>query len=216
MVGFDEQVRRERRGSYLGTVLGGGCLACLAAVCVVALRVAIGDLREQWTGGAMPRIVFFGVVLLFLSAIARELVKGLFAKPRIVPYFRDPLNSQKETCAAFRGGFRLAADLAQLDDWARTAGVQPLSAFGFSDDYHKQEPIWGDPAEGLRTLSALKKHLDQNATGSSSPTAQELDALSTVLGKALERGTPFSLIVRLGRDSYVSGVEISRRQGSFW
>jgi len=136
------------------------------------------------------------IYLAYIFWVAREYSR---MRPRIVPYvkhFRTHKPSQATTEAsqrAFRSGFGIAADLLRLDESARKLGVPPLSSFGFGDDLLRQPPQWTDPAEGLRTLTALISNMCDVV---SNTTITDLETLLAALEKARETQDKFSLIGR--------------------
>jgi hypothetical protein len=159
-----------------------------------------------------------GVAALFLAYAIWTLRGYARMRPRVVPYFElkdfrrgDPSRkTAEESGRAFLSGEEIAANLEDLDELALRLGVAPLSSFGFGDDLLKQEPQWSGIDDGLRTLSAL-------LTNASKPdVAAQLQNLAAALAKARQSQVRFCLIVRYGPDDAISGVEMAKRQGTFW
>jgi hypothetical protein len=136
--------------------------------------------------------------------------------PRIVPYFaREVAPAGGATMDAFRGGRGLYREIIGLDRWSVALGVEPLSSFGFTDDYYRQEVRWHTASEGLRTVWALQRALDSDPDLEG--VVADLAALERALSMAAERGVPFSLVLRLrARDSLPMVATREIRQGSLW
>ena len=154
--------------------------------------------------------VFFGwVVVLWLLPFR--------PKPRIVPYFARRLGEYGgTTMTAFARGRGLYREMIALERLSGALAVQPLSAFGFADDHYEQVVQWHAASEGLRTVEALRQHLDGPLL-TAPDVVQDLAALASVLRVAAEQGVAFSLVLRLhAKDSMQAVCTREVRQGSFW
>jgi hypothetical protein len=216
MVTAEQNVRRLKRLSLVAAALQ---LLSVAAVLALVAFIVVPSLRA---GGAFASTAF---AALYLWYFIRTFRMHTATRPRVVPYFElkyfrsgDPSRkTAEESWSAFLSGTGIAADLQRLDDLAGKLGVAPLSSFGFGDDLLKQHPQWSDITEGLRTLSALvAKVREPSPVSFDGATVTDLQTLATALEKARETQSTFCLILRHGADNAISGVEMEKRQGSFW
>lgn len=217
MVSAKQNEKRLKHRALAGAALQ---LLLVAAVLALVGFIVVPRLR---TGGAF---IAAAIAILYLWYVARTLRIYAGMQPRVVPYFdvkdfrsHDPSQAiAEESRAAFRAGAGIAANLPRLDDLATQAGVAPLSSFGFSDDLLNQQPQWSDLADGLRTLSALLARLrePESARPFDPITISDLQTLAAALEKAQQRQRRFCLVLRHGTDDFISGVEMQKRQGSFW
>jgi hypothetical protein len=120
------------------------------------------------------------------------------------------------TSVAFARGRALYRRSAALDRLAGTLGVTPLSAFGFADDLFGQSVRWSPASDGLRTVDALRAGLGAEPPGPG--VAEDLDALTSVLRIAADRGVEFALLLRVGGGDIQSAAifEPASRIGRFW
>jgi hypothetical protein len=210
----EHNVTRLKRGELVTTAL---LLLSVAAVLALVAFIVVPS------GGGFAASA---VVALYLWFFVWTLRKHAGRRPRVVPYFEqkyfrsgDPSRkTAEESWSAFSAGAGIAADLPRLDELAGQLRVAPLSSFGFGDDLLKQQPQWSDLADGLRTLSALiaKLREPEGARSFDATTVTDLQTLAAALEKARESQNRFSLVLRYGADDAMSGVEMERRQGSFW
>jgi hypothetical protein len=161
--------------------------------------------------------VFALFSLLFGWGVVNWLTWPFFLRPRIVPYFAKELGSYGgETMAAFRRGRGLYREIVALEQLGRSLGVKPLASFGFAYDYYGQSVQWHPPAEGLRTVEALRQGLGTNGV-IGRDVALDLEALASALRTAADRGVDFSLVLRLHSTDNMQAVCTREvRQGSFW
>jgi hypothetical protein len=181
------------------------------AVSALGLFTSIARVQD---GGAL-RVIdgVFGVFFaLFALAVGAWLASPLRVRPRIVPYFAREIEPYGgASSAAFARGRGLYQAIGDLDELARAAGVTPLSAFGFADDYYDQQVSWHGAEDGIRTVAALQPR------SPGAEAAVDLAALAAVLGVAAARGVDFCLVLRLyGRDSLQVVSSMESRQGRFW
>jgi hypothetical protein len=226
MVPLSVNVAKVKRRNVLAATLHITLLLLLVALVTFVVVENGRRFRDERSAGA-------GVVTLVAVAGEIGLLWHVFgaiwscatSKPRVVPYFREKLFRKKlnrkaseESSKAFHRGLGIAADLSRLDDLARELHVTQLSSFGFGDDLLKQRPQWSDLAEGMRTVSALIERLEGDATSArvSATTLADLKGLAAVFGKAQESQTSFCLVVRHGRNDFISGYEMEKREGTFW
>lgn len=176
--------------------------------------------------------VHTGVLVFFAGCIGIGAVWHLIsvgktyaaAQPRVVPYFSNKYftaddvtrKTSDESQAAFNSGYRIAADLPELDALAHELNIAPLSSFGFGDDLLGQRPEWCDLNEGIRTVTALITAAMNGDTHLSSSTVSELQTLLAALSTAKETQSSFALVVRYGRDDFISGAEMNKREGTYW
>lgn len=199
---LESNVRTLRRQTRIAATIHIAVLLILLAGCSIAATEASG----------LSFLILGAASILFLWHLLAA-IRYLFTdRPRVVAYFRNrgSRTAPQESSAAFRGGYHLAANLSRLDDRARQFGVAPLSSFGFGDDLLHQVPQWSSIEDGIRTLTTLIDHTDDNDTRA------DLSRLLAVLEKASETQSVFALIARYGADEFISGVEMDRRTGTFW
>ncbi|HEY2321283.1 MAG TPA: hypothetical protein VGJ82_00340 [Thermoanaerobaculia bacterium] len=197
----------------------------IVAIAAPLVPVAMEQVRLVRIDHSTKEIVILLAEVMALVGLAvifaRTVVRSLRERPRVIPYFPKHLRSEggtsnSERRNAFHDGCGLAADMAVLDRLATDAGVASLSQFGFSDDLMKQEVTWFDPTEGLQTVETLLRLLAADPGPISGVTLDDLRRLRGALQRAAETNTQFALIVRYGRDDFISGVEMERRAGTFW
>jgi len=226
MVPLSVNAAKLRRRAAVAATLHLGLFGALLVVWTPTLMICVRRLGLHVSLGSGAASIGAGAVevwllLIFLRGVA-DLTK---AKLRVVPYFREKqfrtkLNrpASEESSTAFHAGFGIAADLSRLDALSRELRVTPLSSFGFGDDLLKQRPQWSNIEEGLRTLRALIKQLETR--GATVPmkaaTLTDLKTLAAVLQKAQDSQASFALLLRGGRDDFISGYEMEKREGTFW
>jgi len=166
----------------------------------------------------LPSLLVFAVFTAFFGLICLQwLLAPLLIRPRVVPYFRQPLGDYfGATSAAFARGRALVREMSGLDRLAAELGVTPLSAFGFAYDYYDQPVQWQAARVGLATTTALRKAIE--ARPDTRPDLiQDLNALGSVLRIAADRNVDFSLVARLhAKDSLQGVMTRETREGSFW
>lgn len=209
-------LRTLRRRARIGAAIHVIILIALLVFCGIALRESATRFVEGRTvGSGLTTLFLGGFEILFVWHLISAIALNLADRPRVVPYFSEKYFDRKaseESWAAFRGGYNLVADLSRLDQLAMKSGVTPLSSFGFADDLLKQSVQWNLPDDGIRTLTSLINEGDELSVG----TRSDLAVLAAALKKASENQERFSLLVRFGKDDYISGVEVGKRQGTFW
>lgn len=211
---FDSNLQTLRRRARVGAAIHVIVLIALLSVCAFAGREAGTRFLERRTfGSGVTALVLLAAVIFFLWHLLAAVRLNATNRPRIVPYFQTKYfehQASEESWAAFRRGYDIAAHLSQLDDLTRRLGVAPLSSFGFGDDLLHQGPQWSSIEDGLRTLTAL---ID---APEAVPARSDLATLAAALKKASEHQTSFALLVRYGKDDFISGVEMGKRAGNFW
>lgn len=193
-------------------------IVVLLAMGVAVVETSSRFQRERSWGTALVLLVAVGAAVYLVWHLAVAMRAIAVTRPRIVPYFQDKYfrsgssrETSEESKAAFRGGYAIAAEMPLLEDVAGELGVTPLSAFGFGDDALGQQPQWSALSEGIRTARALA---ESDRVGAAA--RAELQQLAAALGKAAERQSKFALIARYGPDDFISGVEMEKREGTFW
>lgn len=169
----------------------------------------------QLSRGALPwgLLLFLGFFTLFFGwAVIQYLTWPLFVKPRVVPCFARELEPYGgSTTPAFWKGRALFLALPDLDRRAVELGLKPLSSFGFTDDYYRQEIVWRPAREGLETALALRASIPESTL------AADLDALIVSLRVAQDKQVPFCLVLRLSTSDSLQGVcTREARSGRFW
>jgi len=226
MCSFETGVAIVRRRTVIAAVVHTVLLVVLTSGLLVTSFTAASRFRQYGAASAGATAAVTGVVgIVLLWHLARVLIANSRNKPRVVPYFREKHSKRQldrsaltESWQAFNGGYGIAADLPILDALARSKDVTPLSSFGFGDDLFRQAPQWSDLSDGVRTVSTLVELLREGGTpvGVSAATQSDLQSLHLALQRALETQSLFSLIVRYGPDDFISGVEMDKREGTFW
>lgn len=168
--------------------------------------------RGNWPWGTLVFLGFF--TLFFTWGVWNAYTWPYFIKPRVVPYFERELERYGgSTSGVFWRGRALFANFALLERLAETAGVKPLSAYGFTDDYYLQPVVWHSTAEGCATVEALRHGL----SAPNPDLAADLDVLSATLRVAQEQGVRFCLVLRLdSSDSLQAVCTREERSGRFW
>ena len=184
-------------------------------VAILGLIPSIQTSRAQ--GSVTPGLIGFGLfTVLFGWAVIQWILGPFPIRPRIVPYFTKEVGRlHGPTMTAFRRGRALYLNAVALERIAASAGVKPLSAFGFADDYYEQEVRWHSVAEGLATVGALRQGLAEELQDTE--VVEDLEALAAVLGAAAAQGADFSLVLRLFAKANLQMVcTREARRGSFW
>lgn len=207
---IQRQADRKRMTWWLPWVFVVGL--CFAAL---GLYVAVASYLLDGRRFGVMGIVFTIFFLLFGWSVLLWLTIPLRIKPRIVPYFASMLADYGgASSAAFKRGRQLYLQFDELERRAVAAGVTPLSAYGFADDYYGQEVRWRSANEGLNTVMALRAACDAR---DEPELAADLAALEGALRIAQEKGVTFSLALRPGASDslqVVSSMEV--RSGRFW
>jgi hypothetical protein len=217
MRSFVQQRRflRWRQGALAALILP--VLTAVLALSLYGLNSVVLEFRKQWSVEGAIQLLLLSFGFFALGGMAVGCVAALLTRPRIVPYFNRCLHCGDQTWPTFKSGFAIAKNLPHLDELAKQASVRALSEFGFADDFYHQALEWYQPAEGIRTMSALTALL-RGAPHQEAwylTTLAELDSLAGVLAKAESAGAKFCFLVRLGSDLAISGAEMNRRAGHF-
>lgn len=129
---------------------------------------------------------------------------------RIVPYFqKGEVRIETET---FVKGHALARCFTTLESLAAREGCEPLSTFGFADDWGGGTPIWHDAARGKKTVVTLLTRCETEIE-SLEGVNDDLDHLKLALEDATRKNVPFCLLLRHG--NVWSLGEMNVRQGHF-
>lgn len=219
MIELQANVGKLRRHARISAAVHiGVVIVLLLAMGVTVAETSSRFQREKSWGTALVLLVAAGAAAYLVWHLVVAVRVSFGTRPRIVPYFQDKYfrsgssrQTSEESKAAFRGGYAIAAEMPLLEALAGELGVMPLSAFGFGDDALGQQPQWSALSDGIRTASALA---GSDRVGAA--TRSELQQLAAVLEKAAERQSKFALIVRHGPDDFISGVEMEKREGTFW
>ena len=186
------------------------CLVLIGSVLVIAYRL------YYWSFGSILTVVLLCCLeLILVWHIVRLFAPKIASRPRIVPYFSQKHfdhSATEESRAAFQRGYDIAADLEFLDALAAELKVAPLSEYGFADDLFNQPLLWAALVDGVHTLDELIKLRDRIRPG----TLDELLRMRAALSAAMATQRTFALLVRYWPDEYISGAEMSKRQGTFW
>jgi len=181
-----------------------------AAVAVALLfLLPLGGAIAWFAGSAwLPLRVVFGLLLLGIAGfggfICYRTLRALLV-PRVVPYFEKSLGEP----APFAGGAALAKNAEHLDELAAAAGANPLSTFGFADDFFAEPVKWHEPALAVATIKVISPQVSAEEP----ELRRDLEALSDFLGRAASKKTRFALVLRTAHA--VSDAEKQRRQGFF-
>ncbi len=169
--------------------------------------------RFEDTGVRYGKFAFLAFFTFFFTWILINWLLWPFRlKPRLIPYFARELQPYGgKSSAAFQRGRGLYQEIVRLDRKAQAAGVQPLSAFGFNDDYYQQEVRWHPAAEGLRTADALLTGAQHSPL-----VTDDLNALVCALQVAVEQDVEFCLVLRLDDENLQSVMIWEVRAGRFW
>ncbi|MFO0910949.1 MAG: hypothetical protein U0794_21845 [Isosphaeraceae bacterium] len=143
--------------------------------------------------GFLPRILA-GLLALFGLANGMSMWHATYRGDSIVPYFPSKVGN----IDTFGRGHRLARWFEPLEELAATLNVRPLSDFGFADDLAGEKVVWHDPADGLRTVEALRASVADRDTGipHDPRLLEDLQHLSEALAIARDRKIAFSLLYR--------------------
>ncbi len=226
MVDLSAAVTVLRRRAAAATAVHVVLLLAFIGGMAVTVVVNVENFRFARSRGAgIISGVAAAIGLVLVWHLVRVIVDTARRSARVVPYFREKDFRGKvdrgvspECREAFRSGHGLVSDLPLLDALAREIGVTPLSAFGFDDDLFGDRPKWTELSEGLRTTAALATAVANRDLRDrlSSTTLEDLRNLQAALHRASETQKWFSLIARYGADEFISGVEMSKREGGFW
>lgn len=181
-----------------------------AAVAVaLLLLLPLGGAIAWFAGSAwLPLRVVFGLALLGIAGfggfICYRTLRALLV-PRIVPYFEKSLGEPEP----FSGGAALAQNSEHLDELAAAAGANPLSSFGFADDFQGEPIKWHEPALAVATIKVISPQV----SAGEAELRRDLEALSEFLSRAASRKTRFALVIRTAHA--LSDAEKQRRQGFF-
>jgi hypothetical protein len=143
--------------------------------------------RPNWSDG-LKLLLSVGLLLAFTLPL-------LFEKDivRLVPLFEKRVGDTRTSSS----GIALAEQLSVLDDLAGIFGVDLLSSFAFSGDFHRQPIPWRKSSEGLRTVRRLRMTCERRKDLPIDATAvvSELRPLEAALERAESMGIGFCLVV---------------------
>ena len=202
--GFPPEYRRIARDGQSWML---GILVLLgAATCALTAGAFYCDWELHWA------VIAAAVSLLWGWATVSELRENPEELARIVPYFEEYVPGPD---TFFSSGYALARSCTHLDAFAVQAGVTPLSAFGFADDYHGQRAAWHDPDEALTTVRRLLEIVRQHpgTVCSTEDLTAELERLQCKLHGARALGVRFCLHLRI--DTAYTGLEFDNRKGKY-
>lgn len=211
MPALEEQRLLQRRMDW--SRASGRAWLIVAGVVFSVIALVTTLRRFEDTGVRIGKFAFLAFFTFFFAWILINWLLWPFRlKCRIIPYFARELEPYGgKSSAAFKRGRALYQEIVALDRLAHSAGVRPLSEFGFADDYYDQEVRWHPATEGLRTTEVLAS----GAQRSPDLTA-DLEALLGVLRIAVEQGVEFSLVLRLDDENLQSVMLWEARTGRFW
>lgn len=193
----------------------------IAAMIFVGSALAGLGLNIKWFAeepgwGTWLRTVASGTMTLALGwYFGVALRSTLRDRGRILPYFPKPTDGTLG--GAWLSGEALSDNCAALDQLAVSAGVRPLSSFGFNDDFDGEVVEWNEPDDGMRTLEAILRCLEggSNKQPSTQSIRRELTTLRAVLQRAQETRTRFALVVRFAEGGTYQ-MEMDQRKGSYF
>lgn len=138
-------------------------------------------------------------------------IRGILADPvpGIAPYFERRVGD----IHTYSRGKALGMLCPKLDELASTLGINPISSFGFADDFYGGTPVWHDATEGLRTFSALKQELERRGGQQDPALNEEMRLIIEALEKAAAQSIRFCLVIPA---CYTNGMEHEQRKGSFF
>jgi hypothetical protein len=186
-----------------------------ACVSIFGVMMSLQAISED---GVTVRLGVFALfTLLFGWVVVLWLIAPLFIRPRIVPYFARELGPYGgHTMVAFRRGRAFYREIVALEGLARTVGVTPFSAFGFTYDHYEQAVRWHPAASGLQSVETVRRALAPEVRAMPD-VADDLEALADVLRAAAEQGVDFCLVLRLHATESMQAVCTREvREGSFW
>ena len=180
-----------------------------AAIAVAVLVFLPGGGALAWFLGSawLPLKLLFGLLLLgfagFGAFLCARTIRALLS-PRIVPYFEKSLGESEP----FAGGVALARQSQRLDELALSAGVTPLSSYGFNDDFAGQVVTWHEPALALASVRAILPQISPDQLR----LRHDLELLTESLNRAAARRIRFALLLRTTHA--IADAEKEKRQGS--
>jgi hypothetical protein len=164
----------------------------------------------EWAATATAVLLWYAVVVL---GGLRQL-RASDEKARIVPYFERAVSGID---TFYRSGYALARCSRYLDEIACQAGLTPLSAFGFRDNFSflGEWVRWHDAGQGLATVDALVERLHESPGLVPEPEAVIAD-LERRRWK-LEAATRLQVrsCFHLQMDWAYSGLEFEQRRGKY-
>jgi hypothetical protein len=204
--GYPARLRRDERNQRLG---GLGCLGPFLLTSLVGVGAAIYGMSENPGWGELLRlaglagfIIFFGYGFWDAWNTARH--------TGIVPYFQQRLGD----IHTFASGHAVAKSCQALDEVAVSSGLEPLSAFGFNDDFAGEKLTWHSPHEGLAAVCGLLRALEQGPPplAGRPQIISELKAIESALQKACDRDIPFCFLLYTA--GATNSMEWEQRKGS--
>jgi len=160
----------------------------------------------------MPAILGAFFLFIFLN-----LCRGLYASSivKIVPYYKKEKDKNIIDVNTFSSGRYIAKKCKFLDELAIKSGLNPISKFGYYDDFFGEKVIWHNASDGLRTVSGLIEEIRTNTSDVKNidRIVEELEKIEKSLIIATENKIPFCFILRLG--GAWSGPEMDMREGYF-
>jgi hypothetical protein len=204
---------RRRRQFYRNLVWAIAWSLIFIGPCALGVVVATYLVVHQVPHGTAFLSVF--VLLLSILAFAHYRHFSDHWVARVVPYFdRNGANSVPWEMPAFSSGEALASNLEYLDQVAHEAGVEPLSTFGFLDDLSGESPKFF-PAARLRDAAASLAAVVGESAAAPLGILDDLRKLEAALDQGVRTGRSACLLLRHGRDRWISLYEMDRRRGTF-
>lgn len=184
--------------------------ACIA-ILVTGVPFLVLFLGTLW--GDLPALLtaVSGALFLMIGLVGGiGAIRDTHRHIRVIPYFRRRLGE----IDTFLAGRSMARYLQHLDAIASEQSVAGLSTFGFADDLRGEQVQWHDPRDGLRSIEAILKGLEQTDLTEPirTPLLDDLGKWRQALQRAVAEDVPFAILLRHG--DVTSGHEWDVRAGS--
>ena len=152
-----------------------------------------------WIGLSLALLILFGVV------------SGQLTERYAVCIF--PCYDKKlPGVQTYLSGQALARNCLRLDQLAKESGLKSISEFGFNDPLVGETVIWHDPAEGLVTISGLRKAVTAQPETVDDATSVicELERIESAFDKACAEKVRFAFLLELGHSTSFRVWEIRK------
>lgn len=208
--GYPGRYRRDLRES-----LGCHLVSCLPLLLLAGAGAAQFGyqawLERDWNGSCSLWFLLAWAIL-FLVLFVNGLRRG---SVRILPYFDRRIEGS--SVSTFTRGDALAPHCRALDERCVRLGLEPISMFGFVDEFGDGAPTFFDAARGIAVFDGLRESLQSEPLAAGETHEAMLEDLHLFSGKLREaaaQGIKFCLLLRMGNAT--SGHEMDVRKGSFF